>query len=220
MFRFEKKYILNKILINDFLNIIKSYPFKVTNSYPSRYINNIYFDTLSLKNFYSNISGERNRKKYRLRWYGSKDKILNKSFLEIKIKNNNIGTKKIYTLENINVSNINNIKYNLFKFEIPSEVKYDLKSLYPTLSNKYLRHYFLTHDGKLRITIDEDIIYYSHLNNTNIIFKEYRFLIIELKFDIKNYDFASELASLIPIRVTKYSKYVNGLLNTNKILLE
>ena len=75
MFRFEKKYVLNKILINDFLNIIKSYPFNVTNSYPSRYINNIYFDTLSLKNFYSNISGERNRTKYRLRWYGLKDKI-------------------------------------------------------------------------------------------------------------------------------------------------
>ena len=31
------------------------------------------------------------------------------------------------------------------------------------LSNKYLRHYFLTHDGKLRITLDEDIIYYDTL---------------------------------------------------------
>ena len=131
-----------------------------------------------------------------------------------KNKNNNMELRS--TLRKYYVSNINNIKYN----EIPSEVKYDLKSLYPTLSNKYLRHYFLTHDANLRITLDEDIIYYSHMNNTNIMFKEYRFLIIELKFDIKNYDFASELASLIPIRVTKYSKYVNGLLNTNKFLLE
>ena len=151
-------------------------------------------------------------------WF--KDKILNKSFLEIKIKNNNIGTKKIYTLENINVTNINNIKYEYLNSKYLVNVKYDLNSLYPSLSNKYLRHYFVTHDGKLRITLDEDIIYNSHLNNMNIKYKEYKFLIIELKFDIKNYDFASELASLIPLRVTKYSKYVNGLLNTNKFLLE
>ena len=56
---------------------------------------------------------------------------------------------------------------------------------------------------------NEDIIYNSHLNNMNIKFKEYRFLIVELKFDVKHHDFVSQLTSLIPLRVNKYSKYVN-----------
>ena len=55
MYRFEKKYVLNKNLKNDFLNIIKSYPLNSQILFPPRIVNNIYFDTLLLENFYSNI---------------------------------------------------------------------------------------------------------------------------------------------------------------------
>jgi len=220
MYRFEKKYILPKLLKNDFLNLIRSYPFNCYKLFSPRLVNNIYFDTLLLQNYFSNISGDCDRKKYRLRWYGSQDHMIENSNFEIKIKKNDIGSKIIYPIEILDIEDLKTINKKLSNLDLPNQIKHLIKFLKPTLSNQYYRHYFKTYENELRITLDEKLINKSLLNKINTVFKEENILIIEFKYGLEYNSIVSELTSRIPLRRTKYSKYINGLLSTNEFLLE
>ena len=69
-YRFEKKYILNEQRLKELQLKIKLNPDFFSEVYQQRYINNIYLDDLSYINYVDNISGQSQRTKYRIRWYG------------------------------------------------------------------------------------------------------------------------------------------------------
>jgi hypothetical protein len=83
----------------------------------------------------------------------------------------------------------------------------------PVLLNRYRRRYFVSHDGRYRLTVDSELGYQAVARRLN------RFptwvgsdgrVIVELKFGLGDADGASRIASRFPFRVTRSSKYVLG----------
>jgi len=214
--RYERKFCFSTLSRNDIEVIIKHHPMRFYEVYPQRFVNNIYLDTIGMDNYFDNVDGVSKRIKVRIRWYGDLMGAVEKPKLELKIKNNMLGTKLSYKLSKLSIdkelskSKINNI----FEIsDVPLYMLLYLKSLNLTLMNQYNRKYYRSIDGKYRITVDTNLGYYklSQLNNTflhSIVNKDE--IIIELKYD-KDYDEqAKKVTSHFPFRISKNSKYVEG----------
>lgn len=80
--------------------------------------------------------------------------------------------------------------------------------------NSYSRSYYISNDNNYRITIDDNQSYYKiskNNNNFNKKFIDYNSIVLELKYNDKNDDDVSLITQNFPFRMTKNSKYVNGI---------
>ncbi len=211
--RFERKYRITHLNKSAIEQAVKLHPASFRKIYANRQVNNIYFDTPDFQTCKHNIEGANQRKKYRLRWYGTDSQQITNPRFEIKIKHNELGAKEIAPFEDTQLSNL---------AEITKQVNRQtnhLLHLSPTLLNTYQRSYFGTPDGKFRITIDWDLNYYSPLTKTT--FSRNSFIedaiILELKYEEKDDKLAREILQYLPFRQTKNSKYVTGILIRNTI---
>ena len=88
--------------------------------------------------------------------------------------------------------------------------------LFPTLLNSYDRSYWGTFDKKIRITIDSNMRFHSLLHTPR--FTTYRqrdqAVIMEIKYDQDQEQHIHRITELFPFRLSKNSKYVNGLMLT------
>ena len=78
----------------------------------------------------------------------------------------------------------------------------------PTLFNSYKRRYFENNQYDIRITIDQDLCFFSPITKLNLKEKN---IIIEAKFN-KDVNFSNTFKHL---SLTRYSKYVKGTLQTS-----
>ena len=113
---------------------------KIKKLFPSRIINSIYFDTVSLNFFHDSEEGISPRKKVRIRYYNTDFKDLN---LEIKHTDSYWRTKYIKRF------NINEFSNSLIAKET-REI-----ALIPKTKISYLRNYYSCEIG--RITLDTDV---------------------------------------------------------------
>ena len=195
--------------------IINMNSFRFSEIYKERYINNIYFDTPLLTNYFDNIEGNYNKKKTRIRWYGDLFGQVDNPILEFKIKKGELGEEKTYSLENFNFEcdYFKNDFLALFdKCNQKSIIK--TKGLRPTLLNRYKRKYFQSFDKKFRITLDTNLRYYSIFNRIVSLHGGYlddQNVILELKYGIEMQEDANFISNNFPFRMTKSSKYVMGI---------
>lgn len=223
--RYERKFIHNSLQTKGIEQIIKINSGNFKEIYNKRYINNIYFDSESLSNYYENLSGKAERKKVRIRWYGDLFGEISTPILEIKIKNGIVGTKKSFKLKSfvLNNSISTNFLKDLFSnSNIPENILNYLITLKPTLINRYNRKYFLDFSKKFRLTLDSDLQFIDvrHRNNTlkNTV-KDYKTKVVEIKYDVENDTKVDFITTKFPFRMTKISKYVAGIELFNRIAL-
>ena len=96
-FRYEKKFLINNVDVSNIELLVKNNPYYFIKSYPTRFVNNIYYDSFKFHCYYDNIEGNTNRKKYRVRWYNDLlGKVLSPR-LEVKVKKGELGFKDTYT---------------------------------------------------------------------------------------------------------------------------
>ena len=131
-----------------------------------------------------------------------------------------LGRKHAVNFDEFSISE----ELNLSKLYKPKNLiidsKYlDLRSLYPSLLNRYTRKYFLSSDGRFRATLDHDQSFYN-------LFQRPKFnrlpkpkidkasVILELKYAYGEDKIANKIISELPYRVTKSSKYVTGMQKT------
>ena len=69
--RLERKFVPEGMDLPTLERVIRSNPGMFYEVYPPQFVNNIYFDTPALDLFLESVDGISQRKKYRLRWYGS-----------------------------------------------------------------------------------------------------------------------------------------------------
>lgn len=196
--RYERKFLLNPYQGMAVKHLVKMNPAGFTQAYIPRTINNIYYDTSDLSHFRENIAGVSPRKKVRVRWYGAFGSII-KPTLEIKSKDGEVVTKYSKIL---NISNLERIPELL--------VKTGNKYL-PVLKNSYFRQYYISADRKIRLTIDTKVTFDDV--STKLSTSPQRPLpptIIELKYALPDEKRAVEVASYFPYRLTKSSKYEQG----------
>jgi len=95
---------------------------------------------------------------------------------------------------------------------IPGSVKFEIANMAPILMNQYIRRYFLSSDGRYRITIDTNMVFYDMLTVHRLAQRKTGELniIVELKYNYVNDRFVDNITSHFPFRVTKSSKYVTA----------
>ncbi|MEO1262515.1 MAG: VTC domain-containing protein [Bacteroidota bacterium] len=217
-YRFERKFTATGADRFPLISQIKTHPAFFHEIYYTRQVNNIYFDTSSLKFYDDNKIGISERKKVRIRWYGNIDGKITSPKLEYKIKSGLLGTKWTFDLLDFEIGNNFSENYIfdiLQRSNLPKEIAEDLKVLSPTLINSYHRTYFLSADQKYRLTFDEHLKFYrpSYLKGNPISFPKLHLnhFIVELKYAQSEDAHANRVSKLFPYRLDKSSKYVTGI---------
>jgi len=213
-YRYERKFFINDRSTHDVTSIVKLHPAIFSNLYQPRYINNIYFDTINFTHFKDNIEGTTNRIKIRIRWYGPLFGTINNPVLEIKVKKGLLGKKYSIALDSFDLTESTDINDILKSIDtLKKDLPIDFKALTPTLLNRYARTYHQTGDKKYRITIDSQQIFYRIQTVHNTFLEQYhdkQNVILELKYNQSHDCNANRIVSQFPFRVSKSSKYVQG----------
>jgi SPX domain protein involved in polyphosphate accumulation len=212
--RLEIKFIANateRHAVKYWLKLNKSAFYK---PYPNRWVNNIYFDTYHYQAYNENLSGASSRTKLRYRWYGDSDSH-DKGVLEVKCKRNYFGWKIRFPSKStpeLKHSSWQFIFKNLIE-QLDSGAKIWLNANpHPVMINRYFREYYVSHDDRIRATIDTHQVVFdqrykpcpniSKKNNTPDI------LVLEIKFDRKDRGLANQIIQGLPLRVSRNSKYM------------
>ncbi len=213
-YRYERKFIAPTDDYFVIRNQVLSLPGHFKRLYPSRRINNIYFDTDELHDYMSTINGEKDRHKVRLRWYGETD-AANTAQLEIKIKSDQANTKRLAHVPGNNSTPISQwLQLVKQAPDVPIDMRSALSVRHPTLINSYYRHYFGSSDRLFRLTVDERVSYQAISQNGHPrgkpIVDESR-SIIEVKYDIADHLGLNRITEHLHLRMSRNSKYCNGI---------
>ena len=136
-FRYERKFCISEINSQEVESIVNLHPAMFSEIFHKRSVNNIYFDSPELNNYFDNIDGNSRRIKIRIRWYGKLFGEIEKPILEIKIKNGLLGRKSHYPLHPIildshfNTQKISQIIKNTKSPSAKSTKNYPLHSRHP-----------------------------------------------------------------------------------------
>ena len=186
-------------------------------SYPSRIVNNIYFDSIDHQAVQSNFSGIGERAKVRLRWYGDTTSPVN-PVLEIKVKSHGAGTKLRHPIST--QARLGEMTWDEIRELISSDAEASIRryikiSDHPMLFNTYSRQYYETYDQTVRATIDTEIRSrpQSDLLRPGLthVSQPAGNLVVELKADVSNEQQLREAARSLTWRAGKHSKYIRGL---------
>lgn len=213
IYRYERKAIINSISSRNIEDVLYVHPYLFSEIFEKRVINNIYFDNEELKNYHDNVEGSFDRLKYRIRWYGDRLKDISKGKFEIKIKKGDLGRKISFKLKRFSLGN-NTDLIKLLKNNKEINDLIDVNSLVPTLYNSYSRKYFLSLNRNYRITIDSNQIYRMPIYGLGFgvgKIEDYNQIIFEIKYNQIIHQNAHHVSSFFPFRISKNSKYVNGI---------
>ena len=214
-YRYEIKMVADALYLGEVRSWVFTHPNAFQIASPPRQVNNIYFDTYNYKNYIDNVNGNTDRIKVRIRWYGDMFGYIAKPVLELKIKRGLLGKKistpiNSFTLDD--KTSIQTIIQHLADSDISNLV--DFQSLMPTLLNQYSRNYYLSSNGKYRITLDTVLKYYA-INAYDNTFLDHNTdsdsVILELKYDKESDSSSDIISNYFPFRMTKSSKYVTGI---------
>jgi hypothetical protein len=215
--RYERKCLLTSVDSHQLIQLIRQHPACFREPFPPRMVNNIYLDNEEHDSYRDNLDGCASRLKVRIRWYGETLGRIDQPVLELKIKDGLIGWKRQYPLAPFSVEtglSQPQVRKALQNPDIPARLALFLQSLSPSLLNRYGRRYFLSADGRYRLTVDTSMQFYpirrfANLLLTNVI--KHDEVVLELKYGKAHSESADSVSSWFPFRWTKNSKYVDGL---------
>ena len=216
-YRYERKFHTTSLFREDVVNIIKLHPANFALAYPDRYVNNIYLDTAEFNCFNDNVDGVASRRKYRIRWYGNTLGLVTAPVLEVKAKENLVGTKASFPLPTFNVDEeftTDSLRRIFSKAQLPELIRVTLGEYYPVLLNGYRRKYFVSFDKKFRLTIDDKMHYRAIKGCGNYYLGkavDAESVIVELKYGLDGTEEHNSIANYLNVRMTKSSKYVSGI---------
>lgn len=198
--------------------MVRRHPAAFRPAYPERQVNNVYFDTPRLDHYFAHISGTSERLKVRLRWYGEFDDFGPQPVLELKFKRGSASWKESFPwpgarLEEV-LSHAHDAQDGWKEIDLPEAVRLRLRSLQPTLANRYHRHYFRSAAGGIRLTVDSNLGFFG-ISTSNCglhrLACDGPTTVLELKYHDSQTAAAAEIASGFPFRVRRCSKYVLGI---------
>lgn len=205
--------------LQELLAIVKTNSFLFREVYHERQINNIYFDTNDYRFYFDNVDGVSNRQKVRIRWYGKMMGEIIDPKLEFKIKKGLVGDKWTYNLNSFLMSNqigLTSLQQVFKDSGLGNPIFEMIRDLKPTLLNSYRRRYFVSANKKFRITLDYDVNYRNIKDKFNCfgaIAEQDSFNVVELKYNLEDDKLANQVTTQFTFRLSKNSKYVNGVNN-------
>ena len=214
-YRYERKFTDSTLSVREIEFLIKTHPALFRTAYPKRWVNNIYFDDPDLGTYAENVVGNSSRYKVRIRWYGSCVTQSDEARLEIKLKQGFLGTKRSFDLPPLTFAEgfrSTFLKTVLAGADVPPMLKADLESFRPTVLNRYLRRYYLSADGRFRVTVDTAVAYFPARPAGRAFSAGFRddASVIEVKYGFADSEEAERITSIFPFRLVRNSKYVNA----------
>lgn len=213
--RYEVKFVARATELHRLLGWVRASEAGFSEPFPTRQINNVYFDTFEHYAYTENISGASARSKVRFRWYGSQDDP-DKGTLEVKRRRSSVGWKLSYPVGPISLVGVS---WRDFRHALREQLT-DAAQVWldanpqPVLINRYQRRYFLSRDGLVRLTVDwNQRVYDERLCSRPNLSRRANLpdtLVVEIKFDRADRKLANRYAQGIPIRLSRNSKYVIG----------
>ncbi|MAF64649.1 MAG: hypothetical protein CMJ84_03175 [Planctomycetes bacterium] len=218
-YRYERKYHAQGIDLAAVEALLRLHPAHFRQAFPPRFVNNLYLDSPTLSDYSAHVNGMANRRKVRVRWYGDDaggaDRILPRPVLELKTRRGTVGTKPSFPLAPMTRAELlarGGALRNAVASGVPIDVRELLARSLPALFNRYHRRYLLTADGRFRLTIDTDLEFTAPrpvgLRRRH---RARGLIVLELKYARRDDDGAGHIASHLPFRLDKLSKYVHGI---------
>ena len=183
--------------------------------FPCRQVNTINFDSPDLQSYCDNLDGISQRSKIRFRWYGQAFPPIDGVF-ELKHKVNSVGFKDSWKLDLGNSScRTWGDLFNSVQNHLPDKLQlYRGLLRLPVILNQYQRSYFEIHRD-VRMTVDNNLraraITPRSLLNEGPMAALPVYRVIEIKFPRECKSIVNGLTKNLPLRPTKYSKYVSSI---------
>jgi hypothetical protein len=185
-------------------------------AYPSRYVNNIYFDSPNWDSYSDTLCGSSRRTKCRLRWYGDLSTADVATF-EAKHRRHAIGHKRQQRvpmseleLASLPVAGL----YGRLRPLLPADLRLWLDQGHmPVLFNQYRREYYATSAG-IRMTVDTGIAYvllHGGLLGRLRLSPGAATGVLEVKYPFERRREVEEALQHLPFRATRCSKYALGI---------
>lgn len=216
--RFERKFVPLEVDPAEAGALIRQHPAGFREVYPPRAINNLYLDTPDRRHYFAHVNGAASRTKVRIRWYGPLPIRHGPAALEFKYKRGLVGTKDGFRLSDFSAGNgsglcVPAVSYLHLDPELPAVAREALAGHVAVLGNRYQRRYFLSADGRFRLTLDWGLEFYDARRADCWKWPMREGLppvIFELKFDNQGALDASVVANFFPFRLRRCSKYILG----------
>lgn len=213
--RYEIKFVAPITRYRELEHWIHVHPAGFRRAYPPRIVNNVYFDTYDLFTYRENLVGASARSKVRLRWYG-KHPTPERTVLEVKRRRNLLGWKLSFPGGPIDfaTNSWREIRRRL-RESLPETARPWLDAHpQPVLINQYERQYFVSPDGRVRVTLDwKQKVFAQLLSPRPSLLRPTNLpqtIVIEFKFGRGDMRLGSRAIQGIPIRLSRNSKYVIG----------
>jgi hypothetical protein len=207
--RFERKLLASED-VPGVIALIRQAPGFFREVHDARQVNNLYLDTVDLADFQDTVAGMSNRSKLRLRWYGERFAGSAPRF-EIKFRRQLLVGKVVWHFPRTDLGSPGRwIKQNLA--ELPAELKTALQFRRPVCFNQYTRHYYASVSG-VRVTVDTSLKYGADAGASAPLMRSGGDgVIIEVKYPQDAEALAIRVCGALPYRLSRHSKYRNGIL--------
>ena len=223
--RYERKYRNEHLDHSEVLQMVRSHPMSFRRQFPDRQVNNVYFDTPELHFLHENLLSVDERRKYRIRWYGDDILQAKTPILEMKCKNGDLGDKSTVAMPDLSLGDSGQMEaafaasFESLHATRTLETGLAGQDLIPVLLNTYIRSYFISYDGKYRLTMDRDIHHYGF--NARQLPQPFpqidAAIVLEIKYEEADADGYERIGQRIPLRVARNSKYTSGMLMVGNV---
>ena len=205
--RYERKFFLSHLERHEVEHLVRLHPAIFREIFHQRAINNLYFDSVDLRHYRETVDGVSERRKYRIRWYGELTREVAAPVLEIKSKSGFLVRKRSWPLAPFTVNDLE------AAVQGSEAVREELRCMRPVLVNRYRRKYFLAAGGDIRLTVDWDLTAAppGSLGDLAAGLRIDPGVVLELKYPVGLDQEACEIATWFPFRLTRSSKYVQGI---------
>ena len=216
-FRYERKLLPAGYAQPEVLALIRQHPSGFHEAYPPRWVNNLYLDSPGLGDYHDHVTGLAQRSKSRIRWYGDLRGSILKPVFERKLKQGTLSGKHASAVPPLALNGSldeQKLRSMLTDLGVENPLSRCIDQRHPTLINRYHRHYYLSGDGRVRLTVDSDLAFYAPDQTAAALASkapaEYA-VVIELKYAPTDSDCAADIANWFPCRIAHCSKYVLGI---------
>lgn len=216
-YRFERKFLISELDPLEVKSLVLVHPSLFRETYPPRYVNNIYLDTAAGKHYFDNVDGLGDRVKVRVRWYGALFGVVSSPILELKIKKGLLGRKESMPVASFELKsgfNCEDFAKSISGTDLPEDIREAISRLRLALLNRYERRYFVSASGHFRLTLDTAREFYRLGVRHNVFLEkalDEMTTVLELKYSPEHDDVAGDVTTRFPFRMTKSSKYVQGI---------
>jgi hypothetical protein len=211
--RYEIKLALHDRDRSRLLSELRLLPNVLTTLHPPRTVQSVYLDTHGREALQDNLAGLAARRKVRFRWYGD-DRQLVLGALEIKRRNHQFGDKDVHAIPDpLPVAGAARAEFvAALRRHTPAALQPLLDGQEPSQWIRYRREYFGDTTGRLRVTVDSDLVafeqrYAARLGDAQPTPLP-RLCIVELKADAADRLLVEAWLQQLDVRPSRCSKYV------------